>query len=255
MKGIFSDLIRLKGFLPLIKIWSDRENAWVVVSQKGTNLQINDVTFTGLKTVKKTIGAVGVTGVDFNFATADNVTEQVIDLGAIIPAQSKLLYAKMVTETAFAHKSTAIASWSVTSNVTTVVTDTAHGLATGNSVVVAGMTHAAHNGTHTITRVNNTSFTYALTHADTGSTVDTTGTVTFAALALVAELGTTSSGHELIGSETIKALAAFNFMALDHSDTIAPSASATHVYVAITPDGKFNGITTGILAVYVSYIE
>ena len=42
-------------------------------------------------TLKYTIGRVGVAGCDFNFAAAADHAEQVIDLGAIIPAKSKVI--------------------------------------------------------------------------------------------------------------------------------------------------------------------
>lgn len=44
-----------------------------------------------VKTIKKTIGGVGVAGCDFNFVTAANKTAQNIDLGAIIPAYARIL--------------------------------------------------------------------------------------------------------------------------------------------------------------------
>jgi len=55
-----------------------------------------------IKTQKFTIGAVGVAGCDFNFATAANTTQQVIDLGAIIPAKSRVRDVVWVTDVAFA---------------------------------------------------------------------------------------------------------------------------------------------------------
>ncbi len=55
-----------------------------------------------LRTRKFTIGAVGVVGCDFNFATAANTTQQVIDLGAIIPAFCRVRDVVFVTTTAWA---------------------------------------------------------------------------------------------------------------------------------------------------------
>lgn len=65
------------------------------------NLQALDTKKT-VRTIKKTIGAVGVAGCDFNFATAANTTEQVIDLGSIIPAHARVLDIFTKTTTAFA---------------------------------------------------------------------------------------------------------------------------------------------------------
>jgi len=55
-----------------------------------------------IKSIKKTIGAVGVAGCDFNFVTAANTTQQVIDLGAIVPAKSRVRDVVFVTDVAWA---------------------------------------------------------------------------------------------------------------------------------------------------------
>jgi hypothetical protein len=54
-----------------------------------------------IKTVKLSIGGVGVAGCDFNFATAANQNEQGIDCGSIIPANARVLDVYAKTETAF----------------------------------------------------------------------------------------------------------------------------------------------------------
>lgn len=58
-------------------------------------------TYKTVQTKKFTIGGVGVAGCDFNFTTAEDMTEQVIDLGAILPAFSRLIDVFTVTNTAF----------------------------------------------------------------------------------------------------------------------------------------------------------
>jgi hypothetical protein len=62
-----------------------------------------------LKTVKKTIGGVGVTGCDFNFATAANTNEQVIDLGAIVPAKARVIDVFTFTDAVFTGATTLVA--------------------------------------------------------------------------------------------------------------------------------------------------
>lgn len=52
-------------------------------------------------TKKITVGGVGVTGCDFNFATAANMNEQPINLLAAIPANSQILSVHTFTNTAF----------------------------------------------------------------------------------------------------------------------------------------------------------
>lgn len=58
---------------------------------KGSQLLLNDIAFSTVKTVKKTIGAPGVAGCDFNWTSAANTSAQNIDLGSIIPAFARVL--------------------------------------------------------------------------------------------------------------------------------------------------------------------
>ena len=55
------------------------------------------------------------------------------------------------------------------SNVVTITTATTHQFQTGTSVVIAGVTTSSFNGTFTITRTGNTTFTYAQTAANASS--------------------------------------------------------------------------------------
>jgi len=61
---------------------------------------LNIEPYKAVKTVKKTIGNIGVTA-DFNFVTGANKTEQIIDLGTIIPAYARILDVIVVTNAAF----------------------------------------------------------------------------------------------------------------------------------------------------------
>lgn len=54
-----------------------------------------------IRTLKYTIGGVGVTGCDFNFVTALNMNEQPIDLGGIIPENCRILDVYTFTDAAF----------------------------------------------------------------------------------------------------------------------------------------------------------
>ncbi len=129
------------------------------------------------KTIKKTIGGIGITA-DFNFVTAANQNEQVIDLGAIIPAKARIIDVFLFTDAVF------------------------------------------------------------------------TGAVT-----LVAEVGITSSGHELINSATIYSTNAFLAMAADHNHTVIPVVAASNVYVAATPGANWSLVTAGKVSVYITYID
>lgn len=65
-----------------------------------------------------------------------------------------------------------ISNVAVTSNVATITTSAAHGFTSGATVVVAGLTNSALNGTWVLTSASGTTFTFAITHADIGSTAD-----------------------------------------------------------------------------------
>jgi hypothetical protein len=71
-----------------------------------------------------------------------------------------------------------ISNVSKTSQVVTITTSAAHGYSIGDSVTVAATSTTAVNGTFTITGITSTTFTYAQSGSNIGSTVDT-GTVTF----------------------------------------------------------------------------
>lgn len=245
---------KIKMHNPRILLNSVKDNflAWIGVN--GTQLTLNEVAFSNVKTIKKTIGAVGVAGCDFNFATAANVTEQVINLGAIVPALARVLDVKTHTLEAFNARAINIASWAVATNVATIVTSTAHGLATGNSVTIAGMAETTLNGTATVTVVDATSFTFSKTHDDADTTAVTAGTVT-ATLTLVAETGNASSGNQFIGSATVKAANAITAVPNNRALNVDPSASASNVYVAATPGSHWQLVTSGKVAVYVTYID
>ena len=68
-----------------------------------------------LKTVKATIGGVGVAGCDFNFVTALNQNEQPIDLGAIIPAKAIPLHVYLFTNNVFTGAITLVADVGIAS--------------------------------------------------------------------------------------------------------------------------------------------
>jgi hypothetical protein len=68
-------------------------------------------------TRKFTIGAVGVSGCDFNFVTAANTTAQPKDLGIVIPAFARILDVVVKTDVTFA--GTSITAFGVTGGTQT----------------------------------------------------------------------------------------------------------------------------------------
>lgn len=74
----------------------------------------------------------------------------------------------------------------VATNVATITCDAAVSFVVGDSVTVADLTTTALNGTHTITGVSGSTFTFAITTADVAETPDT-GTATVTAASRVAK--------------------------------------------------------------------
>lgn len=74
-----------------------------------------------------------------------------------------------------------ISNIALTSNVATITTSSAHGYSVGDSVLVSDLANTVFNGTYTITVVpSTTTFRYAKTNANIGSTAVTVGTVILA---------------------------------------------------------------------------
>ena len=90
--------------MPFSKVKANNNSAGLSKQDFDSACQRADDNFAALttKSRKFTIGAVGVAGCDFNFVTAANTTQQVIDLGAIIPAKSRVRDVVWVTDVAFA---------------------------------------------------------------------------------------------------------------------------------------------------------
>lgn len=83
------------------------------------------------------------------------------------------------TSIVFSGTTSATASRSRTSNVATIITSTAHGLTTNDTVTISGMSDSTYNGSYkTVTVVNATTFTYSSTGGDEGTITDTSGSVT-----------------------------------------------------------------------------
>ena len=101
--------VKIKKYNPRILLNSLKETFLAWISVKDKQLALNDVAFSNVKTVKYTIGAPGIADCDFNFASAANTTEQVIDLGAIIPVMARVLDVKSHTELPFVGVSTMVA--------------------------------------------------------------------------------------------------------------------------------------------------
>jgi hypothetical protein len=131
------------------------------------------------KTVKYTIGNVGVAGCNANFATAADKAEQVMTLANIVPARARIVDVFTITEAAFTNLG-----------------------------------------------------------------------------AFVAETGITSSGAELIASNTIAALNAITAMAHAGAELNPPVAAASSIYVSATPANNWNSANpVGKVSIYITYID
>lgn len=72
-------------------------------------------TYKTVRTVKKTIGGVGVAGCDYNFTTAADMNEQVITLANIVPAKARVIDVMSFTDTTFTGATTLVADFGSTS--------------------------------------------------------------------------------------------------------------------------------------------
>jgi len=123
-----------------------------------------------------------------------------------------------------------------TANVVTITTTSAHGLITGQSVVIAGVTDSSFNGTFTVSTVPSTTvFTYSQTGPDgsSGSGTVSTGAVTWCVAAMCAS-GSTPGGNSTLG--TINQTGFYT----------APAALPPAVTVSITSNGavRSNNVVT-----------
>jgi molybdopterin converting factor small subunit len=135
-------------------------------------------TYKSVRTIKKTIGGVGVVGCDFNFATAGDVDQQVIDLGALIPSLGWVMNVFTRTDAVF-----------------------------------------------------------------TGATT------------LVAEIGTTSSGNQLMLETSMYATDAIVMSDTTAISLTAPVVAATNVYFAATPGANWSNVTAGKVSVYITLVD
>lgn len=134
--------------------------------------------YKSVRTIKKTIGAVGLAGMDYNFATAEDMVEQVITLTNIVPEKARILDVTMYTD----------AIWT--------------------NAVTLGV-----------------------------------------------EVGTSSSGNQLIASTDMKAAMAIVATANAGVFIAQPSASASSIYVSATPGANWSAVTAGSLSVYITILD
>ena len=81
-------------------------------------------------------------------------------------------------QASWSYYSRATSTRSRSTNVATIVTSSAHNLATGDVVTIYGFVDATFDGVFTVTVVNSTTFTYPNTGSFVSTTTDTGGTVT-----------------------------------------------------------------------------
>ena len=92
-----------------------------------------------VRTIKKTIGNIGVTA-DFNFVTAANVTEQSINLGAILPAKCRVLDVMLFTDAAFTNLGALTTDVGLTAGA-------AEFISAGNNTAINAIMASANGGT------------------------------------------------------------------------------------------------------------
>lgn len=86
---------------------------------------------------------------------------------------SDILYEGTPLPFAVTYSALTVSNKAVLSNVATLTTSAAHGLTTGQTVTISGLTPSALNGTFVVTVLTTTTFSYSVTTADISSTAST----------------------------------------------------------------------------------
>ena len=121
---------------------------------------------------------------------------------ATASAQDALKDAGLGTITVASAVTPAVSNVALTSNVATITTSAAHGYAVGDSVVIAGLTTTALNGTYTIASVPSTvTFTFAKTTSNIPSASDS-GTAKVAAKAGKIKTQSVAAGQSSVAPGT-----------------------------------------------------
>jgi len=152
-----------------------------------------------------------------------------------------------------------VSNRAVTSNVATLNTMTVHSLAVGQSVTISGMTDATYSGTFAVASVpNTTTFTYALTRTNEGSTIDLAGAVTtntwlstFRTRTSNVATITTSSLHKLwVGAPVV--LSGFSGAGYNVPAIVTDVPSTTTFTIANTGGNEGSTADTGGTVTFVS---
>jgi hypothetical protein len=108
-----------------------------------TKITVDGLQMAKIFTIVKTIGGVGVASCDFNFATAANTNEQIIDLGAIVPAKARILDINTYTNNVFTGATTLVAETGVTSSGNEYITSASIYASNAITATAAGGTFIA----------------------------------------------------------------------------------------------------------------
>ena len=137
----------------------------------------------------------------------------------------------------------------------TVTTNVAHGLVTGNQIVMSGITPAAYNGTFIITVLNATQFTYTM--ATTPSTNSTANGSAYA-ISSITNIGTgalvtTASAHNLFTGNTVVVTGATP-SAYNGTFVITKQSATTFTYALLSNPGG-NATVVGSYSVPASTVS
>lgn len=143
------------------------------------------------------------------------------------------------TATKSIEKITQSLTWLV--DVATVTTTTAHGFTNGDSIVIAGVTPAAYNGTYTISNASGSVFDYALVVADPGA-ASVQGTATKNIVATGSDsvwtsnvATVTAAVHGLVPTDQVVVLGVTS-SGYNGTQTVATSDANTFTYAIATAE-------------------
>ena len=119
-------------------------------------------------------------------------------------------------------------------NVTTTataVTNTAHGLVTGDTIVMTGCTPSDYNGTFTVTVVDSTTFTYTML-ADPGSSATVIGSFTYSGWGAIGSGSSSVVGGPIIENNQVVAVN-YTMQPTNNGESVGPITVNSGITVTI----------------------
>lgn len=125
----------------------------------------------------------------------------------------------------------AIGSLTNSTTTATAVTNQAHGLTTGQTIVMTGCTPSDYNGTFTVTVVDTTTFTYTML-SDPGGSASVIGSYTYSGWGSIGSGSTSIVGGPIIENNQVVAVN-YTMQATNNGESVGPITVDSGVTVTI----------------------